>query len=130
MTLFELLAINTLGAALLALAVLAAGLLLRRPETRHVLWLLVLAKLLMPPVIAVAVLPQWAPGGIDTELAESLPVVVESANAPSALPVAAVESEPVRATAAPGIDRILLGAWAAGSFALLCIIGSSSPVRR
>jgi beta-lactamase regulating signal transducer with metallopeptidase domain len=48
-------AANTLGAAAIALLALTAMLLLRRPALTHVLWLLVLLKLLMPPVYSIPV---------------------------------------------------------------------------
>lgn len=57
---------NALFSLLLAIIALVIGLVFRRPQLTYVLWLLVLIKLLTPPVVSVPLAPalwQAAPGG-------------------------------------------------------------------
>src|SRR5262245_5101682 len=53
-TLLEIAARNALGAVLLAVAVVLLTPFIRRPAVRHALWLIVLARLLLPPIWGVA----------------------------------------------------------------------------
>jgi hypothetical protein len=48
---------NALAAGVLALVALAAARLLRRPAVTHALWLLVLVKLLTPPLVVLPIFP-------------------------------------------------------------------------
>src|SRR3954447_12182143 len=58
-TLLEIAAGNAIAAALLAGLVLALSPFVRRPAVRHALWLIVLARLLMPPVWRIEVPSRW-----------------------------------------------------------------------
>src|SRR5215471_11562827 len=92
---------NAALAALLALAAAGVGGLCRRPALRHGLWLLVLLKLLAPPVLSVP-LP-W-PAAPDEPTADR-PVAVHDADrgipVAAELPADVAETEPVPATAEP-----------------------------
>ncbi len=57
----SLLALHLLTATALGIAVLIASRIIRHAPTRHALWLLVLLKLVTPPIIEVAVLPASTP---------------------------------------------------------------------
>jgi beta-lactamase regulating signal transducer with metallopeptidase domain len=56
-TFLELLARNALGAALLAIVVLVLTSIVRRPAVRNALWLIVFARLLLPPLWSVPIFP-------------------------------------------------------------------------
>jgi beta-lactamase regulating signal transducer with metallopeptidase domain len=82
---------NAAVAALLALAAVLVGRLMRRPRVAHVLWLLVLVKLVTPPMFTVS-LP-WL-NGPDVEIAES-ELVAEVPPADAFLaPLQAVDTAP------------------------------------
>ncbi len=94
--LLRLAVMNTLGAAALAVVALAVGRWCRRPAVVHGLWLLVLLKLLTPPLIDVPV--PW--------LETPAPVASASNPAPAPLPeqsppVAALEEAPTQLAEAP-----------------------------
>ena len=84
--LFEFVAWNSLAALALALLVLVAGRVWKRPELLHVLWLVVLVKLVTPGVIRF----------------DALPDVLEIAPA-----VLAAQPEGVVALAAPAVAVIV-----------------------
>jgi hypothetical protein len=74
---------NAICATVLAMVVLAAGLLLRRrPALMHSLWLVVLLMLIAPPLISipVIVLPAAEESNTTPLLAETPPTVPESAD--------------------------------------------------
>ncbi len=56
-TFLELLARNALGAALLAGVVLALMPIVRRPAARNALWLIVFARLFLPPIWSIPLMP-------------------------------------------------------------------------
>lgn len=87
LTLLEIAASNVLVALALALLALLVGLCLRRPAIAHALWLLVLLKLLTPPLVRVNVPWPAAP--------TSAPAVVEVPRPPDPPPVAAAVEEPL-----------------------------------
>jgi beta-lactamase regulating signal transducer with metallopeptidase domain len=85
---------NAICATVLAMVVLAAGLLLRRrPALMHSLWLVVLLMLIAPPLISipVIVLPAAEESNTTPLLAETPPTVPESADSAEAVPVLPVE---------------------------------------
>jgi beta-lactamase regulating signal transducer with metallopeptidase domain len=115
--LLEILVVNTVSAGVLALIVVSISRFVRRPALIHGLWVLVLLKLLVPPVFEIAVLPaSWtAPAH-------------EAAPAPSALPVSTVVVEASdgfepagRETALPSPGALLLAFWVCGTLGLLSL---------
>ena len=72
---------NAAAAAVLAVFAFAAGMVCRRPAVRHGLWLLVLLKLLTPPLLRVPV--PW-------------PAPAEPAAAPAVVPEPAPPAAPAR----------------------------------
>src|SRR4051794_27674252 len=111
---------NAVAALALALLALLAGRLCRRPAVVHGLWLLVLLKLLTPPLFWIEV-PSWpAPPRASTD-ADPLAVVPlqmalaapDAARPPEAAPAAGAARVPERA-AWPWLTW-LLGLWVAGS---------------
>jgi beta-lactamase regulating signal transducer with metallopeptidase domain len=136
-TLFDAGLRNALMAAGLALVAVAAGAALRRPALTHALWLLVLLRLLMPPVWAVP-LPVAAPGPepapapavalAPTPSAAPALVLGEGVFLPEEFPPPAAESpaDPGDAPAAPVVPpapfnwrAALGGVWLAGALAVL-----------
>lgn len=84
---------NAVAATLLAALVVMVTWIIRRPAVRHALWLLVLLKLLMPPLIPLPLLP---PRSIDT------PPIIGESPAPLPSPTAITESvESIALTPAP-----------------------------
>ena len=67
---------NAAAAGLLAIVALAAGRYCRRPAVLHGLWLLVILKLVTPPVVSLP-LPGWP--ALPTEPTRAAPVVSRSA---------------------------------------------------
>src|SRR5947208_10987600 len=63
---------NAAGAVALALVAAGAALVVRRPTVLHALWLLVLLKLLCPPLWAVPI--QWPEADPSATVAEWLPL--------------------------------------------------------
>jgi WD40 repeat protein/beta-lactamase regulating signal transducer with metallopeptidase domain len=140
---FEAVLGNLAVAAGLAAVALAAGRWLNRPAVAHVLWLLVLVKLLTPPVVTIPVrcLPAKADPGAAVEPATSptpsvvpQPVVVVEPDPPAApvpqsaavvpvatgvIPPAPIPAPALPATALslrlPSWDVALLTAWAVGT---------------
>ncbi len=60
-TFLELLARNALGAILLAAVALALMPIVRRPALRNAMWLIVFARLLLPPLWSVPIVPAEEP---------------------------------------------------------------------
>src|SRR5437868_1875420 len=67
---------NALGATVLAVAAALTGRLCRRPALTHVLWLLVLLKLVTPPLLSVAI-PWRVLQGTETADAGSSSIAVQ-----------------------------------------------------
>ncbi len=125
---------NAVAAGVLALAAGAAERVCRRrPAVVHALWLLVLVKLVTPPLVDVSV-PWPAPAAslpADPPAREDLPAVEsaggENVPRPEEAPVVVVEAvadgdlAPEAAGAAPPVsspwswEHVLCGAWLAGS---------------
>jgi TonB family protein len=97
---------NAGSALLLAAAVGIASRFIRRPAVTHVLWALVLLRLLIPPVLELPMLP-----------APAAPIAVASAVAPVALP--ALPEEAARPIEASGFDitpgGVALSLWLLGA---------------
>src|SRR5437764_7147708 len=93
---FEAVLGNLAVAAALAAVALAAGRWLNRPAVAHVLWLLVLVKLLTPPIVTIPVrcLPART---------ESAPVTPPASPTPAVFPqpIVVVEPDPPAVPAAP-----------------------------
>jgi beta-lactamase regulating signal transducer with metallopeptidase domain len=66
---------NAIGASVLALAAAGTSLLCRRPAVLHALWLLVLLKLLTPPLWPVPVARQQTPAAVPVAEQKSLPAL-------------------------------------------------------
>src|SRR5436305_820920 len=87
---------NALGAVVLAVAAALTGRLCRRPALTHGLWLLVLLKLVTPPLLSLAI--PW-PAFNESKAAEtasnSVPVEEIKLNTPpAAIPLAQAQQEP------------------------------------
>ncbi len=123
---------NAVTAAGLALVAAAVGRLVRRPALTHGLWLLVLIKLLTPPLWTVPVAwptaePPAAPAALPEEMSDPVgPWDVAAEETPEGDASAATapvehraEAPPVPAWAWP---TLLLGGWAAGSLGWLVVM--------
>ncbi|MEM7248141.1 MAG: M56 family metallopeptidase, partial [Acidobacteriota bacterium] len=114
---------NSLAAGALALVALGAGRLGVRPALRHLLWLLVLVRLVMPPVWIVGWLPDWS-GGVATSGgpvvdASIVPTTtVEPSTVTGTVTAPNVEPEPGKSSIVT-ISRVALVAWLAGGGGLL-----------
>jgi len=88
-TLLNAVLLNALVAALLAILVWTAGMIpviRRRPKLRHFLWVIVLLKLVTPPMFELSVLPAWfAAERLPTAHPRAVPLdeVVEISMAPA-----------------------------------------------
>ncbi len=111
--------VNAASVAVLALAVALTARFVRRPSIVHVLWLVVLAKLLTPPVLEVAVLPGAAPqAALEAVEPSSEPFVAElGALVPTAVPAAVAPTPPPAPTWT--LPRTLGIVWFGGSLLLL-----------
>jgi beta-lactamase regulating signal transducer with metallopeptidase domain len=111
--------INVASAGVLALAVAVASRWIRRPEIVHVLWVAVLLKLLMPPVLELALLPQLSgPLGV----LEQAPVTTIGSVEPSvttSLPLSVASGVP--AGGAPFWLELAFGLWLAGAITLFVL---------
>lgn len=107
---------NTAIAALLALAVLLVGKLLRpAPAAMHVLWLFVLLKLALPPLFELPIeLPWSAP-------AAAPPVLVLDA---TAVPLTSPAPAPYTSFELSWSD-LLLGSWGLGTAVLIALLAAS-----
>src|SRR5947199_5160500 len=87
---------NAACAAALAVLALVAGRLCRRPALAHALWVLVLVKLVTPPLFrpSVAWLPAESPAPAAVEVAGHAPAFSEEAIVPPAAPAAPAVEEP------------------------------------
>lgn len=125
---FETLALNAASASLLGGLVWVAGRFVRRPGVMHALWIIVLLKLVTPPLVEVAALPR--PGATDAGPALSaavLPpdVLARIAAAPPPDPSLRDQALSAWATLA---DPLGFWIWSAGIVGLL-LIGVLRAVR-
>jgi beta-lactamase regulating signal transducer with metallopeptidase domain len=104
---------NALAAAILALIAVAFGAFYRRPALTHGLWLLVLVKLVTPPLIRIPVAWPAAPEPIQAEISsatdEPPPAILSLApEEPAAILLLAVppEDEPAVSESAPPADTV------------------------
>jgi beta-lactamase regulating signal transducer with metallopeptidase domain len=117
-----------IAAALAAVAALVPRLRTLGPAARHALWLLVLIKLVTPPLVRSPwpVSVQAVLGlGASTPAAVELPPIADAGDEPSSgdWPVSEVETIPATATATAGwvqalraVDRTVLTRWALGTW--------------
>lgn len=134
-TLLEVGLANALVAALIAPVALVVGRMSRRPAWAHALWLLVLLKLVTPPMLRLPVAVPRGAAGSEVEVREPVAPVV-AAEGPPAPIVASEAIEPKVAEApavasrvaplasrvsAPGWPVLVGSAWAAGSVAWLSL---------
>ena len=97
-TLLDVAVSNAAVAGLLGLIAWFVGLVCRRPAVVHALWLLVLLKLVTPPVVAVPI--SWTPPAVANQAAVELVL--------PALPAAAPDPAPLAAVDVPAWDMLLL----------------------
>ena len=108
----EILLINAASVALLALVVALIGRVIKRPAVMHVLWLLVLLKLLTPPVFEIAALPR-----LDSLIAAE----ADSAPIPAELLLSLPADVRVE-TPRSGLAAASVAIWIAGSALLLSLV--------
>src|SRR6059058_4148153 len=106
-TLLEIGLSNAVVAAVLALPVAGLAAVCRRPALAHALWLLVLVKLLTPPLVTIPV--RCLPAKPDPTPAATPPAAptASSASAPVVQPVIVVEPDPPAATPAPPASAVV-----------------------
>jgi beta-lactamase regulating signal transducer with metallopeptidase domain len=123
-TLLNAVLLNALVAALLAILVWTAGMIpviRRRPKLRHFLWVIVLLKLVTPPMFELSVLPAWfAAERLPTAHPRAVPLdeVVEISMAPAE--AIHLDVPPV-VTEAPAFDWMALLAAASGLGTLIIL---------
>jgi len=110
-SLLSALLLQAAGGAILAVIVAAVGRRIGHPEVIHVLWLAVLLKLLVPPVIELAVVPSPASAAATT--------TAVFAPRASELPQPRPAAPAVTASGSPA--PWLLGLWAAGALVTLAL---------
>ncbi|HEY3789597.1 MAG TPA: M56 family metallopeptidase, partial [Urbifossiella sp.] len=118
MVVVEAMLVNAAIAAGLALLALLIGYLCRRPSIVHAAWLIVLLKLVMPPLIAVpfTILPaSWAMSNSEPSIDER--IVFASAESAITSISGATNSTEARRFMPAGPGEWSLWLWAAGSFA-------------
>ena len=112
-------AVKTCSVVALALAAALAGRYLKRPAVVHVLWIVVLLELLVPPVFEIGVLPRVALPG--TEAAPISTVAALPVPIPHDVPLPVAIGE----DADPSLDAMLtlaaLAIWLAGSLGVLLL---------
>ncbi|MCH7781386.1 MAG: hypothetical protein IH848_11125, partial [Acidobacteria bacterium] len=116
--LFESVAWNSLAALALAILVLVAGRIWKRPELLHVLWLVVLVKLVTPGVIRFDALPdvrKTVPVAFAMQSTDALPL----AELPAASPAGLEAGYLVRWSEAS------LAVWIGGSVLFLILVGAA-----
>lgn len=114
--LFESVAWNSLAALVLAILVLVAGRIWKRPELLHVLWLVVLVKLVTPGVIQFDALPdvrKTVPVAFAMQSTDALPL----AELPVASPAGLEARHLVR------WSEVSLAVWIGGSVLFLILVG-------
>ncbi len=118
---FEAAAGNTLLSLALALVAAAAGLAFRRPAVLHLLWLLVLVKLLTPPLVPLPVIPAtWGAAPAAPEPAAQPPGAYRELSPGGAAAAAgpAVTAGGIARRAVTDIQHGLFWAWLLGSSVL------------
>jgi beta-lactamase regulating signal transducer with metallopeptidase domain len=113
----ELALVNACTALAFACAAAAATLRIRRPAIAHLLWLVVLAELLAPPVIAVGVLPR--PEALSSSSAPDLAGSPETVVAGLATTVP--DADAATPSPSPSPEAWLLAIWLAGSLAIAAL---------
>jgi beta-lactamase regulating signal transducer with metallopeptidase domain len=113
--LLTLVGVKALLALLLALVVGGIGIWLRRPALLHLLWIVVLLELFVPPLLEVGVLPRPAAPAV----ASPQPALEMS----GALPLSSLEAvaSPVASSWIPSWPAIALGVWGCGAAAVLLL---------
>jgi len=121
---------NAVVASLLAVIVAAVARICRRPAVVHALWLLVLLKLLTPPLVPLPVTWLRTPDATPV-VAEALPLPGEPAEPPASLAETAEESVTPEADSAPADSAIVVSwssvvliCWLCGSLAWWTIAGA------
>lgn len=148
-SLVEYLLANAAAATLLAVVAFVVGLMVRRPAVRNALWVLVLVRLLLPPVWTVPITvpaaeltdesPAVALANVDPIPAPAAPPAVnnwlaDAADGPSAEllpPVPIPHVEPAASAEPPppiSVFTVAVGAWLAG-FALVLVRASGRVAR-
>lgn len=119
--LVEIVVINSLTAGLLAVLAAILARWIRRPAILHALWLLVLLKLVTPPVVPVEALPVLDAGaGRPASAATGVAVALEDAGRSVAPPPPAVERKTLADQTT--IGRVAGGAWIGGSLLLVGLV--------
>ncbi len=125
-TLLQLVASNALSAGVLALVVAAVTRLIKKPALGHALWVLVLVRLVAPPIVAVPVIPGdryiLGTGGAfpETVLVDPEPVVGEE----NAVRARVVSNQPAgKPSAMPfdihGLSNFVCATWLASAMFLI-----------
>jgi beta-lactamase regulating signal transducer with metallopeptidase domain len=127
---------NALGATVLAVLVAGLGRVCRRPALRHSLWLLVLLRLLVPPVLPLRLLPAPAqsPPHADASVVPEGPAAVAAEDAAEPVPAEAPVAEPdapdvtvlpetASSRALPSWKPVVLTLWVAGSILWCALAG-------
>jgi beta-lactamase regulating signal transducer with metallopeptidase domain len=120
-TLLEVLLINAGSATLLIVPALVLSRFVRRPALIHTLWALVLIKLLTPPVVEVAALPQLQPGLAAASMAYELTGAQLPGGGLPATPVSGARAMPARATPVRTTD-LLVAVWLTGSILVTLLV--------
>jgi beta-lactamase regulating signal transducer with metallopeptidase domain len=114
--------INAAMAALLAVPAAMAARLLRRPSWIHGLWLLVLLKLLTPPLLGVAILPPSPEVRVPVGIAGTLPPVTGTAPGSAAVERFAIQGPlPVGGRTRVGPLHVAGAVWLTGGLAILAL---------
>ena len=100
---------NALVALLMAVGIVVLSVRLKRPGVLHLLWLVVLVKLFVPPVLAFSVLPAPESGGVTLEASAITLVPGDVDGAPEPLSTKAI------------VGWALVGVWALGSLSMLVV---------
>jgi hypothetical protein len=109
---------NALVALLMAVGIVGLSFRLKRPGVLHLLWLVVLVKLFVPPVLAFGVLPVPESGKVTLEASAITRVPGDIEGAP----------DPLSTRAIVGVGSTLVGVWALGG--LWRSLRNGSPHRR
>jgi beta-lactamase regulating signal transducer with metallopeptidase domain len=130
-TMFGIVAIKACAAVLLALAAALAGRCLKRPALVHVLWIVVLLELLVPPLLEVGVIPRTAlldVGHPQPLSAAAFHTTTASTGQEAAAPPAGAKQDSTGASLAAVLPIALGVIWAAGALGVLIL--AACRVRR
>lgn len=119
--LLEIALINAASVTVLALAVTLVGRWVKRPAVMHALWLLVLLKLVTPPLVEVAALPNHSRDLMTLARATTQPLAAPAAvRAPDPIAAAVAPStSPIPSPTRPTPARLFVGGWLTGGVLLL-----------